>query len=94
MMEETNRALVLDGNAVAGLMRDIFAEEMTTAPMECGGCGKVFGVGEMLVFGQAMGTIMRCPGCNNVMVRIVKTPRSFYVDARGSACMVFSRRAE
>ena len=32
-------ALMLDGNAVAGLLQEVFAVEMTTALEACAGCG-------------------------------------------------------
>ena len=31
--------LMLDGNAVAGLLQEVFAAEMTTATGTCAGCG-------------------------------------------------------
>ena len=31
--------LMLDGNAVAGMLGEVFAVEMTTATMMCGNCG-------------------------------------------------------
>ena len=29
----------LDGNAIGGMLSDVFGGEMTMAPAECGGCG-------------------------------------------------------
>ena len=37
--------LMLDGNAVAGLLQEVFAVEMTTAVGTCGGCGASEAVG-------------------------------------------------
>ena len=39
--------LKLDGNAIAGLLREIFTMEMTTAQGTCGGCGTVNPVGRV-----------------------------------------------
>ena len=33
---DINRALMLDGNAVAGLLEEVFSHEMTTSLAECG----------------------------------------------------------
>ena len=37
--------LMLDGNAVAGLLGEVFAVEMTTAIGTCGNCGATDAVG-------------------------------------------------
>jgi Family of unknown function (DUF6510) len=64
-------ALMLDGNAVAGLLQEVFAVEMTTALGTCGGCGATDAVGAMHVYSGA-GVVMRCPHCDKVLVTIVK----------------------
>jgi hypothetical protein len=38
-------ALMLDGNAVAGLLQEVFAVEMTTATVSCNACGRTEAVG-------------------------------------------------
>ena len=62
---------MLDGNTLAGDLREIFALEMTTAVGTCSGCGASEPVGAIRVF-QGAGTVMRCPHCDNVLVTIVK----------------------
>ena len=63
--------LMLDGNAVAGMLGQVFTAEMTTATMTCGNCGMAHAVGAMYVF-RGAGIVMRCPNCDNVMVKIVE----------------------
>jgi Zn finger protein HypA/HybF involved in hydrogenase expression len=63
--------LMLDGNAVAGLLREVFAVEMTTAIGTCDNCGATEPVGAVHVFHGA-GVVMRCPHCDNALVTIVK----------------------
>lgn len=75
--------LVLDGNAVAGLLHEIFATEVTTSLAECANCGKQGEVGTLLVYGQAPGVVLRCPICQSILLRIVQTPTDIYLDARG-----------
>jgi Family of unknown function (DUF6510) len=58
--DEREGALPLDGNAAAGLLREVFACEMTVAIITCGGCGAAAPVGAARVFGGAMGAIFRC----------------------------------
>jgi hypothetical protein len=38
-MTEDGSDLVLDGNAAAGLLQEIFVLEITTAQIRCGACG-------------------------------------------------------
>ena len=81
---DMNTALMVDGNAVAGLLQEIFATEMTLAPTCCAGCGQEGEMGGLLVFGRGPGIVLRCPACQQVVLRIVQTPRMTYVDARGA----------
>jgi hypothetical protein len=43
MMDETQ--LRLDGNAAAGLMREVFVHDMTAARGACASCGNVAAMG-------------------------------------------------
>ena len=80
---DLNRALMLDGNAAAGLMQELFGGEMTADPAECAGCGTVSAVGALLAFGHGPGLVLRCPACEAVMVRVARTPGGICLDARG-----------
>jgi hypothetical protein len=62
--------LMLDGNAVAGLLREVFAVEMTTAIAMCDTCGATDAVGALHVF-RGASVVMRCPHCDNVLLTIV-----------------------
>lgn len=88
---DVNRALMLDGNAVAGLLQEIFAIEMTVSPMECASCGYEGEVGALLAFTQAPGVVLRCPTCENVVMRVVQTTEAIYLDARGTAYLRLER---
>lgn len=89
---DMNRQLMLDGNAVGGMMYEVFGAEMTAAPAECANCGAEHQMGALLAFTQAPGIILRCPICESVMVRMVTTPDSIYLDARGVASLRMERR--
>jgi hypothetical protein len=72
-----------DGNALAGPLAEIFSVEMTAARGRCAGCGRTGTVAEMRVYEKAPGLVARCPGCQAVLVRLVRTPDRAYLDLRG-----------
>ena len=74
----------LDGNAVAGLLTEVFAVEMTTAVETCGHCGDANAIGAVQVYLQAPGTVLRCPSCTHVLMTIVRTPQQIHVDLSGT----------
>jgi len=83
---------VLDGNAVAGALEAAFGADMTAVPGRCGHCGAVAMVAEMRAYVRAPGSVLRCPSCGGVILRIVETANATYVDARGAAYLRFDRR--
>ena len=83
MTEMKDDDLVLDGNAVAGTLAEIYGDEMTTVLAECANCGKVDHVGGLLAYVHAPGIVLRYTACQTVMIRIVQTPKRTYVDVRG-----------
>ena len=74
----------LDGNAIGGLLREIFTMEMTTAQSTCAGCGAVNAVGRVEVYVHAPGTVVRCPDCGGVLMRIVHGKGRYWVDLSGT----------
>ena len=66
--------LMLDGNAVAGLLQEVFAAEMTTAVGTCATCGANEPIGAVHVF-RGAGVVLRCPHCGNALATIVKSNR-------------------
>ena len=81
---DQNTNLMLDGNAAAGVLQEIFAREMTGSPVCCAGCGRKGEFGSLHAYTQAPGIILRCPACEGIILRVVQTPQMFYVDFRGA----------
>ena len=75
--------LVLDGNAAAGALAEIYGDDMTTVLAECASCGQVDPIGGLLAFVHAPGIVLRCTACATVMIRIVQTPKRTFVDVKG-----------
>jgi len=93
-MQETtdvNHELMLDANATAGLLYEIFGVEMTASPTECAHCGNEGEIGTLLAFTQGPGIILRCSACESVVLRIVQTPEAIYLDARGAVYLRLAR---
>ena len=88
---DINRDLMLDANATAGLLHEIFGTEMTASPMECATCGNEAEVGTLLAFTQGPGVVLRCSICENVVIRITQTPEAIYLDARGAVYLRLAR---
>jgi len=75
---------MLDGNAIAGDLREIFAVDLTTAVATCAGCGHPSVVATLLVYGQEAGVVARCPSCEDVILRVVRGPEKAWLDVRGA----------
>ena len=90
---DINRDLMLDANATAGLLREIFGTEMTASPTECANCGNEAEVGTLLAFTHGPGIVLRCSTCEGVVMRIIQTPDEILLDARGAVYLRLARRS-
>jgi hypothetical protein len=80
-MEEED--LKLDGNAAAGLFREVFAFELTTARGRCENCGAIAEVGAVSLYSNAPGIVLRCPQCESVLMRLAANGVRRWLDVRG-----------
>ncbi|TMD68681.1 MAG: hypothetical protein E6I84_01135 [Chloroflexi bacterium] len=83
-----NTELMVDGNAIAGELEQIFGHDMTMAVARCAGCAADSMMATLIAFVRGPGVVLRCPSCESVIARIVQTPTATYLDARG---MVYLR---
>jgi hypothetical protein len=77
----------LDGNAIGGLLHEVFGTEMTTALTTCAHCGNTAQVAEALVYVDAPGTVMRCRTCTSVLAVMVRKQEINCVDLGGLAAL-------
>ena len=77
----------LDGNAIAGLLREVFGAEMTTARGTCAHCGAAGLVAELVVYVQAPGAVARCRSCESMLLVIVDVRGVKCVDLQGIAVL-------
>jgi DNA-directed RNA polymerase subunit RPC12/RpoP len=77
----------LDGNAIGGLLREVFGEEMTMARGRCASCGTTALVAELVVYLPAIGTVVRCRACESVVMVLVRRQEINCVDLQGLAAL-------
>jgi Family of unknown function (DUF6510) len=92
MLDQDEILYMLDGNAMAGLLYELFDVEMTVAALECASCGRYGEMGSLWAFMESPGYILRCPTCQNIILRITVTPDQVYLDARGAAYLRIPKR--
>jgi hypothetical protein len=73
----------LDGNAVAGVLQDVFGREMTTADYGCVHCGRTGMVAELAVYVGGPGIVGRCRSCDGLLLVITERRGMYCVDATG-----------
>ena len=83
----------LDGNAAAGVLQAIFPFEMTLVQATCTGCGTTKEIGALAVYMHGMGTIVRCPSCDTVLIRVAQTKGRNFLDMRGVRVLQISADA-
>jgi uncharacterized protein DUF6510 len=78
----------LDGNGAGGLLREAFAFNATAARTTCAGCSRAVSMAELRLYAIELGAILRCPSCDEAVVRIARTPRGLWLDLRGAVTVV------
>jgi hypothetical protein len=74
---------VLDGNAIGGLLLEIFGRDLTAAFGTCASCGARRQVAEFVVYVNAPGTVARCRDCDAVLIMITRHESMNCVDLTG-----------
>jgi hypothetical protein len=85
----------LDGNAVAGILGEVFALEITTARTACVGCGASGEVGAQMAYVSEIGTVVRCAACDNVLIRVVRQTEGsqrYWLDLKGIEYLQLEQR--
>ena len=77
----------LDGNAIGGLLLEVFGAELTVATAVCEGCGASAAVAELAVYLDAPGAVARCRSCDSVLMVLVTRGGVTCVDLQGLASL-------
>jgi Family of unknown function (DUF6510) len=73
----------LDGNAVAGMLDEVLRVEATTVIARCGSCSTEGALGAAVAYVQCPGVVLRCQGCNEVLMRFAQIRGHLVADMRG-----------
>jgi len=91
MREDPALDLVLDANALGGLLAGLCRDDVNGSPAQCAHCHTVSMVGTMRAYTRGPGMVVRCPACAQVVLRVVQTPTATYVDASGVSWIRIAR---
>ncbi len=79
--------VAVDGNAIGGLLIEVFGTEMTTAVATCGSCGAASQVAELPVYRPGLGSVVRCRSCESVLMVFTEMRGVICVDLMGLASL-------
>jgi Family of unknown function (DUF6510) len=75
--------MIVDGNAAAGDLQEVFAVEVTELTGVCAGCGAAGMLAEARVFERGPGLVLRCRDCDGVLARLARLPDRTLLELRG-----------
>jgi len=73
----------LDGNAIGGMLYQVFGGEMTMAQAVCRRCGARAPLAECAVYLGGPGVVVRCRACHNIVMVLVEVHQMVCVDLSG-----------
>ena len=71
-MRADNAASVVDGNAAAGMLWDVFGADVTALVGVCGGCGNASPLAETVVELDEAAAIVRCRACTHTLFTVLR----------------------
>jgi hypothetical protein len=82
-MDETQ--LRLDGNAAAGILREVFVSELSAARGACASCGAIAPLGAQHLYMSPLspGAVLRCGTCQGVLMVVVHAGGRYRLALRG-----------
>lgn len=75
---------MLDGNAAAGPLAELFGMDMTMAEATCATCRHTAPLAAHHLYGDAPALVVRCPHCTSVILRYASSGRRLRLDMTGT----------
>jgi hypothetical protein len=77
--------LRLDGNAAAGILREVFVNDLSAARGACASCGAIrqMGGNHLYMYALSPGGVLRCSSCQDVLMVIVHAGGRYRLGLRG-----------
>ena len=73
----------VDGNALGGVLSEVFVSDLTTATTTCADCATVVAFAALDVYLDAAGAVARCRTCGAVQLRLVRNAMRSWLDLTG-----------
>lgn len=73
----------LDGSAAAGDLAEMFGADISGAMGTCSSCGQRGAIGQAHAYLDCPGAVLRCPHCDNVLIRWATTPVATWLEMPG-----------
>jgi Family of unknown function (DUF6510) len=74
----------LDGNALAGMLSEMLSVDATTIVVRCAKCGAEGALGAAVVYLNCPGAVVRCSGCDAVLMRFAHIRGHLVADLHGA----------
>ena len=81
----------LDGNAAAGPLSEFFAVDVVSARGRCASCGRTAALATARLYPSSHGLLLRCPGCTEILLRLVDTGDRVCLDLHGLSFVELTR---
>ena len=88
--------LRLDGNAAAGMLRDVFVNDLTTARGACASCGAIAEMGcqHLYMYPLSPGAVLRCSACQSILMVCVHAGGRYRLGLRGFRWLEIQNEAD
>src|SRR5712692_8562366 len=79
------RQLRLDGNAAAGILREVFVHELSAARGACASCGAIAPMGSehLYMYPLSPGAVLRCNSCQEILMVFVHAGGRYRLGLQG-----------
>ena len=88
--------LRVDGNAAAGILREVFVHELSAARVACASCGAIGQLGgqHLYMYPLSPGAVLRCGSCQEVLLVFVHAGGRYRLGLRGLTWLEMSDSAD